>query len=65
VASQTAVNAASSHIRRSFTCTSRRERDHHFDTLKLVQRLRDEGFTEEQAVATMQVLGDVVEERYV
>jgi hypothetical protein len=29
-----------------------------------VQRLQDEGFTEEQAVAMMKVLSDVVEERY-
>lgn len=49
--------------RRNFTNTSIRQRDHHFDTLKLVQRLRDDGFTEEQASATMKVLGDVIEER--
>ncbi|KAH0073930.1 DUF1640-domain-containing protein, partial [Aureobasidium melanogenum] len=30
--------------------------------LKFVQRLKDEGFTEEQAVAMMKVLSDVVEE---
>ncbi|KAL9079781.1 MAG: hypothetical protein Q9157_001353 [Trypethelium eluteriae] len=39
-----------------------RFRDHHFDTLKFVQRLKDEGFTEEQAVAMMKVLSDVIEE---
>lgn len=49
--------------RKTFTSTSRQGRDHHFDTLKFVQRLKDEGFTEEQAVAMMKVLGDVVEER--
>jgi hypothetical protein len=38
-------------------------RDHHFDTLKFVQRLKDEGFTEEQSVAVMKVLADVIEER--
>lgn len=48
--------------RRVFSATSRRERDHHFDTLKFVQRLKDEGFTEDQAVAMMKVLGDVIEE---
>jgi hypothetical protein len=30
--------------------------------LKFVQRLKDEGFSEEQAVAMMRVLSDVVEE---
>jgi hypothetical protein len=29
-----------------------------------VQRLKDDGFTEEQAVAMMKVLNDVIEERY-
>ena len=43
--------------------STQRNRDHHFDTLKFVQRLKDEGFTEEQAVAMMKVLSDVVEER--
>jgi hypothetical protein len=49
--------------RRDFSATTARGRDHHFDTLKFVQRLKDEGFTEEQAVAMMKVLGDVIEER--
>jgi hypothetical protein len=40
-----------------------RRRDHHFDTLKFVQRLEEEGFTEEQSVAMMKVLNDVIEER--
>ncbi|KEQ78159.1 DUF1640-domain-containing protein [Aureobasidium namibiae CBS 147.97] len=48
--------------RRNFSATTLRNRDHHFDTLKFVQRLKDEGFTEEQAVAMMKVLSDVVEE---
>ena len=39
-------------------------RDHQFDTLKLVQRLQDEGFTEQQSVAVMNILSDVIEERY-
>lgn len=51
-------------IRRDFHVTGARQRDHHFDTLKFVQRLRDEGFTEEQAAAMMTVLNDVIEERY-
>ena len=50
--------------RRAFSVTSFRLRDHHFDTLKFVQRLKDEGFTEEQAVAMMKVLSDVIEERW-
>lgn len=37
-------------------------RDHHFDTLKFVQRLKKEGFSEEQAVAMMRVLNDVIQE---
>lgn len=52
-------------LARSFHATSSRGRDHHFDTLKFVQRLRDEGFTEDQSVAMMKVLNDVIEERYV
>lgn len=49
--------------RRAFSATPSRPRDHHFDTLKFVQRLKDEGFTEDQAVAMMKVLSDVIEER--
>lgn len=58
-----ASSARDGQARKTFTSTSRQGRDHHFDTLKFVQRLKDEGFTEEQAVAMMKVLGDVVEER--
>ncbi|KAF1987802.1 DUF1640-domain-containing protein [Aulographum hederae CBS 113979] len=47
---------------RTFSATAQRFRDHHFDTLKFVQRLKDDGFTEEQAVAMMKVLSDVIEE---
>jgi hypothetical protein len=47
---------------RTLYATPKRAKDHHFDTLKFVQRLKDEGFTEEQAVAMMKVLGDVIEE---
>lgn len=50
---------------RSFHATATRLRDHHFDTLKFVQRLKEEGFTEEQSVAMMKVLSDVIEERCV
>ncbi|KAI1498270.1 DUF1640-domain-containing protein [Biscogniauxia marginata] len=49
-------------LRRSFHATAPRVRDHHFDTLKFVQRLHSEGFTEEQSVAMMKVLNDVIEE---
>ncbi|RYP10874.1 hypothetical protein DL765_007974 [Monosporascus sp. GIB2] len=49
-------------LRRSFHATVARPRDHHFDTLKFVQRLRSEGFTEEQSVAMMRTLNDVIEE---
>ncbi|KAI5866577.1 DUF1640-domain-containing protein [Durotheca rogersii] len=48
--------------RRAFHTTAPRGRDHHFDTLKFVQRLQSEGFTEEQSVAMMKVLNDVIEE---
>jgi len=51
--------------RRAFHATARRARDHHFDTLKFVQRLQEEGFTEAQSVAMMKVLSDVIEERSV
>ncbi|KAK4144894.1 uncharacterized protein C8A04DRAFT_36253 [Dichotomopilus funicola] len=49
-------------FRRSFHATAPRMRDHHFDTLRFVQRLQEEGFTEEQSVAMMKVLNDVIEE---
>ncbi|KAG6229441.1 hypothetical protein E4U24_008020 [Claviceps purpurea] len=49
-------------LSRTFHATARRERDHHFDTLKFVKRLQDEGFTEEQSVAMMKVLNDVIQE---
>lgn len=51
-------------MHRAFSSTPMRSRDHHFDTLKFVKRLKDEGFTEDQAVAMMKVLSDVIEERY-
>jgi hypothetical protein len=49
---------------RNFSATAYKARDHHFDTLKFVQRLKDEGFTEEQSEAMMRVLSDVIEERF-
>ncbi|KAI0890088.1 DUF1640-domain-containing protein [Annulohypoxylon maeteangense] len=49
-------------LRRSFHATAPRGRDHHFDTLKFVQRLQRDGFTEEQSVAMMKVLNDVIQE---
>jgi hypothetical protein len=52
-------------LRRSFHATAPRARDHYFDTLKFVQRLQSEGFTEDQSVAMMKVLNDVIEERLV
>ena len=48
--------------RKAFSTTAVQLKAHHFDTLKFVQRLKDEGFTEEQAVAMMRVLNDVIEE---
>lgn len=47
---------------RCFSTSRALLRDHHFDTLKFVQRLRDEGFSEEQSKAMMLVLSDVIEE---
>jgi hypothetical protein len=48
--------------RRAFHASAPQQRDHHFDTLKFVQRLKDEGFSEEQAVAMMRVLNDIIQE---
>ena len=48
--------------RAAFSSSAVQRKDHHFDTLKFVQRLRGEGFSEEQAVAMMRVLNDVIEE---
>lgn len=50
-------------FRRTFHATARQGKEHHFDTLKFVQRLQDEGFSEKQSVAMMRVLSDVIEER--
>ncbi|RVD83584.1 uncharacterized protein DFL_007968 [Arthrobotrys flagrans] len=47
---------------RGFSSTSPLRRDHHFDTLKFVERLKSEGFTETQSVAIMRVLSDAIEE---
>ncbi|KAH7391809.1 hypothetical protein BKA66DRAFT_439604 [Pyrenochaeta sp. MPI-SDFR-AT-0127] len=54
--------ASAIEFRRSFSTTAVQAKDHHFDTLKFVQRLKDEGFTEEQAEGMMKVLSDVIEE---
>lgn len=51
-------------LHRAFHATPRQSKEHHFDTLKFVQRLQEEGFSEKQAVAMMRVLSDVIEERY-
>jgi Protein of unknown function (DUF1640) len=48
--------------KRAFSTSRPQQKDHHFDTLKFVQRLKGEGFSEEQAVAMMRVLNDVIEE---
>jgi hypothetical protein len=48
--------------RRAFHATPARPRDHHFDTLKFVKRLQNEGFSEEQSVAMMRVLNDIIQE---
>lgn len=50
--------------RRPFSASLIHGRDHHFDTLKFVKRMKEEGFSEEQSVAMMKVLSDVIEERY-
>lgn len=59
---KSSILQSSSH-HRAFHATARQARDHHFDTLKFVQRLQEEGFTEAQSVAMMKVLSDVIEER--
>lgn len=48
--------------RRTFATTRSNQKSHHFDTLKFVQRLKAEGFNEQQAVAMMRVLNSVIEE---
>ncbi len=57
--------ASALELRRNFSATAGRSKDHHFDTLKFVQRLKEEGFTEEQAEGMMRILSDVIEERSV
>ena len=51
-------------FRRNFSATAPQFKDHHFDTLKFIQRLKEEGFTDEQAEGMMRVLSDVIEERF-
>lgn len=48
--------------KRAFSSTRAQNKTHHFDTLKFVQRLKEEGFNETQAVAMMRVLNSVIEE---
>ena len=64
-ASFAAGYASALDFRRNFSATAPQAKDHHFDTLKFVQRLKEEGFTDEQAEGMMRVLGDVIEERSV
>jgi len=59
------ANTHNPNTKRSFHASAPRRRDHHFDTLKFVQRLQEDGFSEEQSVAMMKVLNDVIEERYI
>jgi hypothetical protein len=50
-------------LQHGFHASTTLQKDHHFDTLKFVQRLQAEGFSEEQSEALMRVLSDVIEER--
>jgi hypothetical protein len=50
-------------LQHGFHTSTALQKDHHFDTLKFVQRLQAEGFSEEQSEALMRVLSDVIEER--
>lgn len=54
--------AAVKPAKRAFSSSGSQQKEHHFDTLKFVQRLKGEGFSGEQAVAMMRVLNDVIEE---
>jgi len=54
--------ASALEFRRNFSATAPQFKDHHFDTLKFIQRLKEEGFTDEQAEGMMRVLSDVIEE---
>ena len=56
------IAAFNKSARRAFHASAVCQRDHHFDTLKFVERLRREGFSEEQAVAMMRILNDVIQE---
>jgi hypothetical protein len=56
--------ASALEFRRNFSATAPQFKDHHFDTLKFIQRLKEEGFTDEQAEGMMRVLSDVIEERF-
>jgi hypothetical protein len=56
--------ASALEFHRDFSATAPQYKDHHFDTLKFIQRLKEEGFTDEQAEGMMRVLSDVIEERF-
>ena len=58
----TRISFAPSNYTRCFSSAPTLYRDHHFDTLKFVQRLKAEGFSEDQSKAMMLVLSDVIEE---
>lgn len=49
-------------IHRTFSASASHSKDHHFDTLKFVQRLESSGFTREQSTSIMRVLASVIEE---
>lgn len=53
---------AATALRRTFSASVSRNKDHHFDTLKFVQRLESSGFTREQSTSIMRVLASAIEE---
>src|SRR5690606_23002917 len=57
------LHPAAACLRPFHASAPRRRSGQHFDTLRFVQKLQDEGFTEEQAAALMKILNDVMEER--
>ncbi|KAM0721816.1 hypothetical protein Q7P37_002741 [Cladosporium fusiforme] len=61
-ARRTPQQNVASQASRAFSSTPALAKDHHFDTLKFVQRLQAEGFSEAQSEAMMKVLSDVIEE---
>lgn len=53
---------SASSLHRTFSASPSLHKDHHFDTLKFVQRLESSGFTREQSTSIMRVLASVIEE---